>query len=41
MWRWQDLLAIEEVWSEAEAELGDDPVHPTARQRLAEAKTEV
>lgn len=34
----QNLGAIEAVWYEAEAELGDDPVHPEVRTRAAECR---
>ena len=37
-WVWAGLRAIELVWSEAEQELGEDPVHPTTRDSLAKAK---
>jgi len=34
----QNLGAIEAVWSEAEDELGADPVHPEVRGRLADCR---
>lgn len=37
-WVWQGLRAIELVWLEAEQELGEDPIHPTSRDLLTNAK---
>jgi hypothetical protein len=34
----QGIEAVDRVWSEAAEELGEDPVHPTTRAALAEAR---